>query len=737
MPALRRPPRAVLANAVRALSMDAVQRAGSGHPGAPLGMADIAEVLWNDFLRHNPGDAEWPGRDRFVLSNGHGSMLLYSLLHLSGYDLPLEELRNFRQLGSMTPGHPERGEAPGVETTTGPLGQGLGNAVGMALAEKALAARYNRKGHAVIDHFTYAFLGDGCLMEGISHEACSLAGTLGLGKLIAFYDDNGISIDGEVRGWFTDDTPARFSAYGWHVIAPVDGHNPKAVAAAIEKARRETRRPTLLCCRTVIGKGAPGKEGTAACHGSPLGDDEVAAARERLGWRHPPFEVPDEIYAAWDAREKGAAAQREWEAGIAAYAEAHPELARELRRRLAGELPEDFLEVADEWIARCHKETLQSGGGQQGERTGADASADDGASGGASVGKDKLATRKASLQCLNALGPALPELIGGSADLTDSNLTLWNGSRPITAQDAAGNYLYFGVREFGMSAILNGLALHGGFIPYGATFLTFMDYGRNAVRMAALMKLPSIFVYTHDSIGLGEDGPTHQPIEHLATLRATPNLQTWRPCDAVETAAAWKAALLRREGPTALVLSRQGLAAIAREDGQVGLIERGGYILWEAGAGGEAGPGPAATAANETGGAAMRSGGGAADAAKRGAGENPPNVILIATGSEVQPTLEAAQILAKQGTRARVVSMPCAEVFDAQDAEYRAEVLPPNVLKVAVEAAHADYWRKYTGLDGGIIGMRGFGASAPGGKLMEHFGFTAEKIAAAVIRELP
>ena len=668
------PNRAELANAIRALSMDAVQQAGSGHPGAPLGMADIAEVLWNDFLMHNPADPAWPGRDRFVLSNGHGSMLLYSLLHLSGYDLPLEELRNFRQLGSMTPGHPEYGHAPGVETTTGPLGQGLGNAVGMALAEKALAARYNRPGHEVINHFTYVFLGDGCLMEGISHEVCSLAGTLGLGKLIAFYDDNGISIDGKVEGWFTDDTPARFKAYGWQVIPAIDGHNPKAVAAAIKKARGDTRRPSLLCCRTVIGKGAPGKEGSEDCHGSPLGEEEVAAARAHLGWGHPPFEIPEAVYAAWNARKKGAAAQRAWEAKLAQYAEQYPAEAKELGRRLKGELPPDFARIADQWIAQCYEE---SPGGS-------------------------LATRKASLNSLNALGPSLPELIGGSADLTGSNLSLWSGSCPITAKDASGNYLYFGVREFGMSAILNGLALHGGFVPYGATFLTFMDYARNAVRMAALMGLPSIFVYTHDSIGLGEDGPTHQPVEHLTTLRATPNLHTWRPCDGVETAVAWKAAILRRDGPTALIFSRQGLPAIARgAECPPALIERGGYILRET-----------------------------AD----------PEAILIATGSEVHLALGAAEELVQQGRRVRVVSMPCAEVFESQDAAYRDSVLPPEVpLRVAVEAGHTDYWRKYANPDaqGRIIGMGTFGASAPGGVLMEHFGFTVANLVATITEALP
>ncbi len=657
--------RTELANAIRALSMDAVQQANSGHPGAPMGMADIAEVLWNDYLVHNPANPAWPNRDRFVMSNGHGSMLVYSLLHLTGYDLPMNELRNFRQLHSLTPGHPEYGYAPGVETTTGPLGQGLANAVGMAMAEKVLAAQFNRDGHDVIDHHTYVFLGDGCLMEGISHEASSLAGTLGLGKLIAFYDDNGISIDGEVDGWFTDDTPARFAAYNWHVVADVDGHDPEAVRAAIDAARAETDRPSLLCCRTVIGKGAPNKQGSESCHGAPLGDDEIAATREALGWSHAPFTIPDDIYAGWDAREAGARREQAWHSAMNAYAEAHAGLAAELKRRLAGDLPVDFSVQAADYIARCQRE-------------------------GSSI-----ASRKASQNCLNAYGELLPELLGGSADLAGSNLTLWGGSKAITAGDAAGNYVYYGVREFGMSAIMNGIALHGGFVPYGATFLIFMEYARNAVRMAALMKQRNIFVYTHDSIGLGEDGPTHQPVEQLTTLRATPGLDTWRPCDAVESAIAWKAAIERRDGPSALVFSRQSLAHQQRTEAQMAAAARGAYVLHDA--------------------------------------EGEPEAILIATGSEVQLAMEAAQQLARNGLAVRVVSMPSAEVFARQDAAYRETVLPSNVLaRVAVEAAHVDYWYKFVGLDGRVVGMTTFGESAPAGELMQAFGFTVDNVVAVV-----
>ena len=657
--------RTELANAIRALSMDAVQQANSGHPGAPMGMADIAEVLWNDFLSHNPGNPGWPNRDRFVLSNGHGSMLIYSLLHLSGYALPMEELRNFRQLHSKTPGHPEYGYAPGVETTTGPLGQGISNAVGMALAEQVLAAQFNRPGFEVIDHHTYVFLGDGCLMEGISHETCSLAGTLGLGKLVAVYDDNGISIDGEVGGWFTDDTAARFRAYGWQVIADVDGHDPAAVADAIAAARAEDDRPSLICCRTLIGKGAPNKQGSESCHGAPLGADEVAATRAALGWNHPPFEVPESVYAGWDAREAGAAREAQWNQLVQAYALEHPQLAAQLKRRLAGELPQDFEQQAQAYVHRCQEE-------------------------GASV-----ASRKASQNCLNAYGPLLPELLGGSADLAGSNLTLWSGSQAVSAEDASGNYIYYGVREFGMSAIMNGIALHGGFVNYGATFLMFMEYARNAVRMAALMRIQSIFVYTHDSIGLGEDGPTHQPVEQLTALRATPNLDTWRPCDSVESAVAWKAAIQRGDGPSALVFSRQGLPHQERDPQQVAAIERGAYILRDSG--------------------------------------TRPDAILIATGSEVQLAMAAAARLEGAGRAVRVVSMPCAERFEQQEADYRETILPSDVLaRVAVEALHADFWYKYVGLDGRVVGMSTFGESAPGGALMQHFGFTVDNVVAAV-----
>ena len=658
-------PRTELANAIRALSMDAVQKANSGHPGAPMGMADIAEVLWNDYLQHNPANPHWPDRDRFILSNGHGSMLLYSLLHLTGYDLPMDELKNFRQLHSKTPGHPEYGYTPGIETTTGPLGQGLANAVGMALAERVLAAQFNREGHTVVDHHTYTFVGDGCLMEGISHEVSSLAGTLGLGKLIVFYDDNGISIDGEVEGWFTDDTPARFKAYGWQVINDVNGHSSSEVKAAIEAARHETARPTLICCKTVIGKGAPHKQGTESCHGSPLGADEVAATRVAIGWDYEPFEIPDEIYAGWDARAKGAAREQAWNESMEAYTRDHPELAAELRRRLAGELPADFPEQAAAYVKKTQEE-------------------------GATI-----ASRKASQNCLNAFGPVLPELLGGSADLAGSNLTIWSGSKGITRDDASGNYIYYGVREFGMAAIMNGLALHGGFINYGATFLIFMEYARNAVRMSALMKQQSIFVFTHDSIGLGEDGPTHQPVEQLTSLRATPNMHTWRPCDAVESAVAWKSAIERRDGPSSLVFSRQNLPHQPRDADQLAAVARGAYILRDC--------------------------------------QGAPDVILIATGSEVALAMGAAEQLAARGKQARVVSMPCAEVFEQQDAAYREAVLPSDVLaRVAVEALHADYWYKYVGLDGRVVGMTTFGESAPAPDLMKYFGFTVENVVAVV-----
>jgi len=657
-----------LANAIRALSMDAVQQANSGHPGAPMGMADFAEVLWNDYLKHNPSDPAWVNRDRFVLSNGHGSMLLYSLLHLTGYDLPIEELKNFRQLHSKTPGHPEYGYAPGVETTTGPLGQGIANAIGMALAEKVLAAQFNRPGHDVVDHQTYTFLGDGCLMEGISHEVCSLAGTLGLGKLTAFYDDNGISIDGEVEGWFSDDTPARFEAYGWHVVADVDGHDSDAIKAAIELARAEKTKPTLICCKTIIGFGSPNKQGKEDCHGAALGADEIILARKQLGWDHEPFEIPTDHYAGWDAIDKGVVAQSGWVTTLDAYRDAHPDLAAEFERRTSGELPVDFSAKADAYIQECQDKM------------------------------EKVASRKASQNCLNAYGPMLPELLGGSADLAGSNLTIWSGSKDISSENADGNYIYYGVREFGMSAMMNGIALHGGFINYGATFLMFMEYARNAVRMAAIMKQQSIFVYTHDSIGLGEDGPTHQPVEQLSSLRSTPNLNTWRPCDTVDSAVCWKNAIENRQGPSALVFSRQGLAPMPRTRQQVAAIAKGGYVLQDC---------------------------------------TDPQAIIIATGSEVELAVSAADQLGKQGVRVRVVSMPCAEIFSAQDVDYRDSVLIPAVrARVAVEALHADYWHKFVGIDGRIVGMRSFGESAPGGVLMKEFGFTVENVVANVLESL-
>lgn len=657
-----------LANAIRALSMDAVQQANSGHPGAPMGMADIAEVLWNDYLKHNPADPEWANRDRFVLSNGHGSMLLYSLLHLSGYALPIEELKNFRQLHSKTPGHPEYGYAPGVETTTGPLGQGLSNAVGMALAEKVLAAQFNRPGHDVVDHQTYTFLGDGCLMEGISHEVSSLAGTLKLGKLTAFYDDNGISIDGEVEGWFSDDTPARFEAYGWQVIANVDGHDSSAIKAAIETAKDEPDKPTLICCKTIIGFGSPNKQGKEDCHGAPLGADEIVLAREQLGWSHAPFDIPSDLYEGWNARVNGASAQSEWNKQIDGYRAEFPDLAVEFERRTSGQLPLNFSDKADAYIAECQAKM------------------------------EKIASRKASQNCLNAFGPLLPELLGGSADLAGSNLTIWSGSKDITADNADGNYIYYGVREFGMSAMMNGIALHGGFINYGATFLMFMEYARNAVRMAAIMKQQSIFVYTHDSIGLGEDGPTHQPVEQLSALRSTPNLNTWRPCDTVESAVCWKSAIENQGGPSALVFSRQGLAPMSRTVEQVAAIAQGGYVLQDC---------------------------------------IDPQAIIIATGSEVELAVHAANALADQGIHTRVVSMPCAEIFSAQDAAYRESVLPSEIrARVAVEALHADYWHKFVGLDGRVVGMRTFGESAPGGELMKEFGFTVENVVGNVIEAI-
>ena len=655
-----------LANAVRALSMDSVQRANSGHPGAPMGMADIAEVLWNDFLQHNPADPNWSNRDRFVLSNGHGSMLLYSLLHLSGYDLTIDDLKNFRQLHSKTPGHPEYGYAPGVETTTGPLGQGIANAIGMALAEKVLAAQFNRPGYTIVDHQTYTFLGDGCLMEGISHEVCSLAGTLGLGKLIAFYDDNGISIDGEVEGWFSDDTPARFEAYGWHVIPKIDGHDSEAIKAAIQAARDEPNKPTLICCKTIIGFGSPNKQGKEDCHGAALGDDEVALTRESLGWHHAPFEIPGDIANLWDAKAKGHESQSQWANSFAEYQVTFPDLAQEFERRMSGRLPDNFESMADAYIAECQEKM------------------------------EKVASRKASQNCLNAYGPLLPELLGGSADLAGSNLTIWSGSRDINNDSCDGNYIYYGVREFGMSAMMNGIALHGGFINYGATFLMFMEYARNAVRMAAIMKQQSIFVYTHDSIGLGEDGPTHQPVEQLSALRSTPNLNTWRPCDTVESAVAWKSAIQYQTGPSALVFSRQGLAAMPRTQQQVSDIARGGYVLKDF--------------------------------------ENPV-AIIIATGSEMELAMSAADVLADQNIGVRVVSMPCAEVFSKQSAKYQESVLPSGVrARIAVEALHADYWHKFVGLDGLVVGMHTFGESAPGGELMKEFGFTVDNVVNSVKR---
>ncbi|HAT1569158.1 transketolase [Kluyvera cryocrescens] len=652
--------RKTLANAIRFLSIDAVQRAKSGHPGAPMGMADIAEVLWRDFLNHNPHNPNWANRDRFVLSNGHGSMLIYSLLHLTGYDLPLSELQNFRQLHSKTPGHPEVGYTAGVETTTGPLGQGIANAVGMAIAEKTLAAQFNRLNHEIIDHFTYVFMGDGCMMEGISHEVCSLAGTLKLGKLLAFYDDNGISIDGHVEGWFTDDTARRFEAYGWHVVRDVDGHDAEAIQRAINAARAVTDKPSLLMCKTVIGFGSPNKAGTHDVHGAPLGDAEITATRDALNWPHAPFVIPAEIYAHWDAKESGQAKESAWQAQFSRYAEAFPQEAVELTRRLRGDLPTDFSAKAQTFVERLQAKPA------------------------------KIASRKASQNALEAFGPLLPEFLGGSADLAPSNLTLWSGSKPINEQ-AAGNYIHYGVREFGMTAIANGVALHGGFLPYTSTFLMFVEYARNAVRMAALMKQRHVMVYTHDSIGLGEDGPTHQPVEQTASLRLTPNLSVWRPCCQVETAVAWQQAVEREDGPTALILSRQNLTQPERTLQQVRDIARGAYVLK--------------------------------------ACEGEPQVILIATGSEVELAVAAWQTLSAEGVKVRVVSMPCTDRFDMQDAAYREAVLPKAVTaRVAVEAGITDYWFKYTGLNGAIVGMQSFGESAPAEQLYESFGITAERV---------
>ncbi|MEC8002878.1 MAG: transketolase [Pseudomonadota bacterium] len=653
------------ANAIRALSMDAVQKANTGHPGAPMGMADIAEVLWTGYLKYNPANPDWADRDRFVLSNGHGSMLIYSLLHLTGFDLSIDDIKDFRQLHSKTPGHPEYGYTPGVETTTGPLGQGLANAVGMAVAEKLMAARFNKEGHRVVDHRTWCFVGDGCLMEGISHEACSLAGTLGLGKLNVVYDDNGISIDGEIEGWFTDDTPARFEAYGWHVVRDVDGHDPDAVAAAFDEAVGETSRPSLICCKTTIGKGSPNKEGTESCHGAPLGADEIALTREALGWGHDPFVVPDDVYAHWDARTSGAEAEAAWQSLFDAYKRDCPELADEFQRRMAGELPAEFLTGVDDFIAQCV------------------------------ANESDVASRKASQQAIAAIAPTLPELLGGSADLAGSNLTLWPGATGADASDAEGNYIYYGVREFAMAAMMNGIALHGGFIPYGGTFLIFMEYARNAVRMAALMKQRAIYVFTHDSVGLGEDGPTHQPVEQLTAMRSTPNLDTWRPCDTVESAIAWKQAILRSDGPSALVFSRQTLPHQIGAAERVSDVTRGAYILREE--------------------------------------QGELEAVVIATGSEVALAIEAAEKLSAAGRGVRVVSMPCAEVFQRQDVEYRESVLPSHLLaRVAVEASHQDWWYKYVGLDGRVVGMNSFGESAPGPVLMKEFGFTVENVIEAV-----
>jgi transketolase len=659
------PSRKDLANAVRALSMDAVQKAKSGHPGAPMGMADIAEVLWNDFMHHNPTNPNWVNRDRFVLSNGHGSMLIYSLLHLTGYDLPLAELKNFRQLHSQTPGHPEYGYTAGVETTTGPLGQGITNAVGMALAERTLAGQFNRDGHHIVDHYTYVFLGDGCMMEGISHESCALAGTLGLGKLIAFWDDNGISIDGHVENWFTDDTPKRFEAYGWHVVRDVDGHDADAVAAAVREAKSVNDKPSLVCTKTVIGYGSPNLCGSHDCHGAPLGDDEIAATRENLGWPHAPFEIPDEIYAGWDAKDKGSASEAAWNEKFAAYKAAHPELAAEFERRTSGELPANWTQAAAEHIADVNAKA------------------------------ESPATRKASQNSITAYAAALPEFLGGSADLTPSNLTSWPDAKAITNTVTDGNYLSYGVREFGMSAIMNGVALHGGFIPFGGTFLMFSEYARNALRMAALMKQRSIFVYTHDSIGLGEDGPTHQPVEQIATLRMIPNMSVWRPCDAVETAVAWKSAIEKKDGPSSLIFSRQGLAHQSRTDEQIAAIAKGGYVLKDC--------------------------------------DGTPDAIIIATGSEIALAVGAADELAGKGKQVRVVSMPAVDVFEAQDEAYRESVIPSSVTaRVAVEAGVTDAWYKYAGLNGKVIGLDRFGESAPAGELFKEFGFTVENVVKAV-----
>ena len=665
------PSRRELANAVRALSMDAVQKANSGHPGAPMGMADIAEVLWNDYLRHNPANPSWPDRDRFVLSNGHGSMLIYSLLHLTGYALPIEELKRFRQLHSKTPGHPEYGYTPGVETTTGPLGQGITNAVGMALAERTLAGQFNKPGHEIVDHHTYVFLGDGCLMEGISHEACSLAGSMKLGKLIAFYDDNNISIDGEVRGhgdvtgWFLDNTPKRFEAYGWHVIPKVDGHNPEAIKKAIEEARSVTDRPSIICCQTIIGFGSPNKQGKEECHGAALGNDEIALTRENLGWKSAPFEIPADVYEGWDAKEIGAKVEGDWNDRFEKYRREHPALAAEFERRMAGDLPRDWAEKSAAFVAAVDAKG------------------------------ESIASRKASQNTLNGFGPLLPELLGGSADLAGSNLTLWSGCRDVNAAGHNGNYVYYGVREFGMAAIQNGATVHGGFIPYGATFLMFSEYARNALRMAALMKIRNIFVFTHDSIGLGEDGPTHQPVEQIATLRMIPNMAVWRPSDAVESAVCWKSAIERKDGPSTLIFSRQNLMHVARTPEQISAIAKGGYVLADS--------------------------------------QGAPEAIIIATGSEVELAIKAKEALGEKGKKVRVVSMPSTNIFEAQDQAYRDSVLPPSVTRrLVVEAGVTAAWWKYAGSNGKVLGLDRFGESAPAGELFKEFGFTVENVAKSV-----
>lgn len=655
-----------LTSAIRALAMDAVQKANSGHPGMPMGMAEIAEVLWIHHMRHNPSNPKWADRDRFVLSNGHGSMLIYALLHLTGYDVSIEDIKNFRQLHSKTPGHPEYGYTPGVETTTGPLGQGITNAVGMALAEKILAAEFNRPGFDIVNHHTYVFLGDGCLMEGISHEACSLAGTLGLGKLICFYDDNGISIDGHVEGWFTDDTPKRFEAYGWHVIPNVNGHDPEAIEAAIEEAKKKQDKPSMICCKTVIGMGSPNKANTHAVHGAALGDEEIAATRPHIGWHYLPFEIPKEVYDAWDARTKGKKLESEWNQKFSEYSQKYPKEAAEFTRRISGDLPKDWSEHVEGVVGRVNAKA------------------------------ETIATRKASQNAIEGLAPALSELLGGSADLAGSNLTLWSGSKGVS-NESGGNYVYYGVREFGMSAIMNGLSLHGGFIPYGGTFLMFSEYARNALRMAALMKIRSIFVFTHDSIGLGEDGPTHQPVEQTATLRLIPNMDVWRPCDTVESTVAWARAIERKDGPTTLIFSRQNLPFQKRNADVIKLIDKGGYILSEA-------------------------------------ADGKPRAIIIATGSEVALAMAAQKTLADEGVHVRVISMPCTNLFDRQDRVYQETVLPKGVKRVAVEAGVTDCWRKYVGLEGEVVGVDTFGESAPAEVLFKHFGITTENVVSAIKR---